>query len=122
MATECNMMFTSIPVWQPTDRGTKAKRMAFTLTVGIVVSQMLDLLSTAVCLRFGVPEANPVTAVVNHVYGPVGLVAMKLAVTALISWCVLRVRGRFMTAGALGSILLTTAVVCSNLAAMTTLS
>jgi hypothetical protein len=74
--------------------GLAADTAAWYLAVTVLVSQLVDALSTILALANNWPEANPVSAAVIAQWGVAGLLIQKLVIVAVVVVNMARLRGR----------------------------
>jgi len=67
---------------------------AWYLAVVVVLSQVVDALSTLLALAINLPEANPLSAAVIQRWGVPGLLGEKVVIASVVVWNMARLRGR----------------------------
>ena len=82
-------------------RALAADSVAWYLAVVVLLSQLVDALSTVMALASNLPEGNPLSAAVIARWGVPGLFAEKVVIVSVVVWNMARLRGR--SAWALGS-------------------
>lgn len=75
-------------------RALAADAVAWYLAGLVLVSQLVDAISTVVALANNLPEGNPLSAAVISRWGQPGLFVEKLVISTVVVWNMARLRGR----------------------------
>jgi hypothetical protein len=80
------------PTWE---RGFPSLQL-WLVTIGL--THGLDILTTAIGLRLGIPEDNPFMSSVLHRHGELAMYGMKILIVVGLVFAVVRLRGRYQRA------------------------